>query len=679
MDKIQRLFHGLLAFGLITIGSEALGADHKNVAAGPQEIAGGHLRLPDPAKAVIGSHSIMLPITLQRNAAGGWQWQHTIAVDDATEVKIAVFSPSTNEWDWKIQSPNAAPVNVAPNKGPGLANPEDAMLALGNRRFPAKIVAIEHGHTGPWTIRIRAPRKTRTSGPDGYLLLGTRSPYRLNTQLLHYRLLVGQKIGLSANISHSDDPGKIIIDSITQARLRLHLPDGSTRMITMFDDGTHQDTVANDGSYATDFSAKQSGNYIAEVIVNGISKDGLAFERSSTHTFPVLDNTLDLDARAAITKQGDTDYRITLPIIGGKPSATMRVAAELWGLNPAGHEVAISWLGQMVTSDTAQEGQALELTLDAAWLVNSQTQGPLELRHVRVQDGKTHIPLIAVERMPIDSDTAIMPTDSNADNRRITSRMHMGRRPQEAAGYTTGPNTGLSSETSAINSLSTELAATNAGRLLLVHGYCSDGNVWPTTDFHDYAVFHDPDSNRSNDEFALLLREFGSQFPSFGIVGHSQGGNAALHLYTYYWSGLDNANGSRLIQSVGAPYRGTALAGNVALLGSIFGAGCGSNWDMSYDGAALWLSGIPNWARSQVYYWSTSFKDRRWRYDYCSLATDLLLKDPEDGVVERTAAQLSGANNMGHKTGWCHTTGMRDPAQYRDRTRNLDMDAFASR
>ena len=34
----------------------------------------------------------------------------------------------------------------------------------------------------------------------------------------------------------------------------------------------------------------------------------------------------------------------------------------------------------------------------------------------------------------------------------------------------------------------------------------------------------------------------------------------------------------------------------------------------------------------------------------------------DDGVVERSYAQLSGATNRGHKTGWCHTSGMRDPA-----------------
>ena len=109
------------------------------------------------------------------------------------------------------------------------------------------------------------------------------------------------------------------------------------------------------------------------------------------------------------------------------------------------------------------------------------------------------------------------------------------------------------------------------------------------------------------------------------------------------------------------------------------GIGCGSNWDLTYDGAALWLAGIPQWARDDVYYWTTSYTDLWWRYDYCNIASDLILSDPEDGVVEQWAAQLSGAHNMGHKTGWCHTTGMRDPAQYQDHTRNAEINTYGNR
>ena len=34
---------------------------------------------------------------------------------------------------------------------------------------------------------------------------------------------------------------------------------------------------------------------------------------------------------------------------------------------------------------------------------------------------------------------------------------------------------------------------------------------------------------------------------------------------------------------------------------------------------------------------------------------------------------------MGHTTGWCHTTGMTNPACYTDHTRNQGMDSAAAR
>ena len=197
--------------------------------------------------------------------------------------------------------------------------------------------------------------------------------------------------------------------------------------------------------------------------------------------------------------------------------------------------------------------------------------------------------------------------------------------------------------------------------------------------FSNNIDFQDPNKNRTHDQFANLIKNFGADYPSFGIVAHSQGGAASLHLYTYYWSGLDYATGRRLIQSVGTPYQGTALAGNLAALGSVFGAGCGTNNDLTYSGAASWLAGIPSWARAKVHYSTTSFTDVWYRYDYCSHRHRSVFGDPDDGVIEKAYGQLPGANNRGHKTGWCHTSGMRDPAQTSDSSRNSDMNANAAR
>lgn len=204
-------------------------------------------------------------------------------------------------------------------------------------------------------------------------------------------------------------------------------------------------------------------------------------------------------------------------------------------------------------------------------------------------------------------------------------------------------------------------------------------------------LFSDPDvrrelggtnggNNWSNDLFAQKIDRFADNNNVHGcsIIAHSQGGLAALHLYTYYWSCLDNVGSGRLIQSVGSPYQGTPLAGNLAAIGDVFGAGCGVQNDLTTSGAAYWLSYIPSWARGRVNYYTTTFTDVWWRYDYCNLATDAFLGDPEDGVVENGRGQLPGGLNRGAKVGWCHSTDMRDPAQYTDGGRNAEMNSLAA-
>merc|ERR1712038_1161522 len=160
-------------------------------------------------------------------------------------------------------------------------------------------------------------------------------------------------------------------------------------------------------------------------------------------------------------------------------------------------------------------------------------------------------------------------------------------------------------------------------RKILVHGYCSTESSFPSGHFTDAVQFTGAGSpsSWSNDEFARKIDEFADAkgIAGCGIIAHSQGGMAALHLYQNYWSCLDNAtSGSRLIQSVGTPYQGTALAGTLAAIGDAFGVLCGYNYDLTETGAWYWLQSISLSARSKVYY-SMSILDgldpkcpRRW-------------------------------------------------------------------
>lgn len=69
----------------------------------------------------------------------------------------------------------------------------------------------------------------------------------------------------------------------------------------------------------------------------------------------------------------------------------------------------------------------------------------------------------------------------------------------------------------------------------------------------------------------------------------------------------------------------------------------------SRDGAVNWLAGISTEARKDVYFFTTTYKQRTFFGDYCSLATNTILQWPNDGVTELKYAKLEGANDMGNE------------------------------
>lgn len=177
-----------------------------------------------------------------------------------------------------------------------------------------------------------------------------------------------------------------------------------------------------------------------------------------------------------------------------------------------------------------------------------------------------------------------------------------------------------------------------------------------------------------------MVRAFGEPYGSYSIVGHSQGGLASLHLKTYYWSGLDTVGSGRSIQSVGSPYLGCSLAGSLAGIGELFGAGCGTNFDLSTDGASLWIAKIPKEPQNAIYYWNTINTESWFSFTSCVTASGLVLYTPNDGTCEiKFSKPPLGGTWMGTKQAWCHTSGMNYPPQCTDKTRNTEMNSKAAR
>ena len=640
MKKSLWLIILVLALPLPAFAIEA--DSFKNLAGTKEEMDA--MRLPNVETVGIRSKSAMIPVRFQNG-----KWTADIPVETTEDFRLTLLAPDGETWQIKLFRDG---IETNLRDASLFIERTEGEVGLDGVKYPAEVFAFNYTKGGTWRVEINAPNTGKREGEiAGYLVATNKSAYQIYTYLDTHQTIVGKSIGISTRVFDTQNDKTLpeaLAGSIITADAEIVLPNGTRQIFALRDNG--------DSTFSTKFIPRFAGQYTAQITVRGTTPNGESFIRTSETLIQVVDSNVKF-GRSGLTSTNlldDTRLQINLPVSGLNNNRKLIAYGEIWGDNANGEKVPVAWISGMTIAEGAKSRTTLPLILDGRWLALADTKSGFELRNVRLQDADYFVTLVQRERIALS--VPILPETAKSAISIISDEMRMGKRPNQQTNDAVG------------------------GKLMLVHGYCSGGNSFPTSQFANNIVFSDPNQNRTHDQFANLIRNFGAAYPSFGIVAHSQGGAASLHLYTYYWSGLDYATGgTRLIQTVGTPYQGTPLAGNLSLLGQIFGAGCGTNNNLTYSGAASWLSGIPSWARAKVHYSTTSFTDVWYRYDYCNVATDLFLSDPDDGVVERAYAQLSGANNRGHKTGWCHTSGMRDPAQTSDSSRNADMNANAAR
>jgi hypothetical protein len=234
------------------------------------------------------------------------------------------------------------------------------------------------------------------------------------------------------------------------------------------------------------------------------------------------------------------------------------------------------------------------------WLQRANVHFPVVLKNVFIQDTHTHIPVGRISKISLFTKENMNTfVDNLGPVTEISKEMKQGRRTVKKLYDTANP------------------------KLLLTHGYCADENPWKHTQdiWTNPIYFEDLEANIDNQAFAQKLLAFATESgaTSFGVIAHSQGGLATITLLNYFQTVMDDAEGPRLIQSVGSPYHGSSGAGSAANLADMFGIACGSNFDLSLDGAKLWLSGITEDTQKQVYYYTTTYGTGGTLGDYCSL------------------------------------------------------------
>ncbi len=621
----------------------------KQLAGAPSEFAA--MQPANPADAAIHSKSALLPIEMGVDKAGGMTAEVKLPVE-TDSVRFLVFSGDELGWNASLRSPSGRTEKAARS----LAS-DNKLMEFGteNAKVPTEYYALDGIESGEWTVKLSA---AQGASPRGFVLVEGQSDTQLVSYQTHTKQLVGERIGFVASLYGETENGEVLYAKaagrVGSASLRVTTPSGEVQNLPMFDDGQHSDGAAGDGIWGGDFLADKAGQYLAQVTVRGSNREGRPVVRSAEHPLPIVERSLSLAGTkaAATTIAEGNRLSLNVPVAAEKSGQHYRGYAEVWGTDEFGSAIPVAWVSGMVTPDKGN----VSFGLDTRWIALSGAQAPFELRNLRLEDPNYFVTLAGAERLPLS--TPALRVKAKPSEIVVDEAMTMGVRPADLA---RSSDKGVGS------------------RLLLVHGYCS-GGVWPAAQFTNASTFLDANQNRTHDQFARLIQSYGATWNSFGVVAHSQGGAASLHLYTYYWSGLDNAVGSRLIQSVGTPYQGTNLAGILATLGSWFGVGCSTNNNLTYSGASSWLAGIPTSSRAKVNYYTTSFKLTNWyTNDYCQFATDLVLSDPEDGTTEQAYGQLPGAVNRGHVTGQCHTSGMRDPAQTQNSSRNATMNTNAAR
>lgn len=606
----------------------------RDVVAPPSDILAGVVRLPDAELGASASKATIAALRFVRSESG---WQADVPFHAGGACELALLSPAAARW--KVF---AAPVGRALRDLDGNGAPP-ARVELAGEFLPGYVLAqrrLPANAQGAWTLRVVAERAEDLDA--GWLFVSDGSPVRAQAWLDAHGAVRGEPQAIVARLDAAANC------RVLDGWLELECA-GAVRTLPLHDDGQHGDAAAADGRWGAWLPSELLGEVIARAHLVGVTARGERVQRSVPLAFVVHEPALVLDGTARAEALPAERLELALGAQLLDTPRRLQVSAEVWSTGAHG-PVPACWISRLLEPELERGRTVLKLRFDARWLDLAGAGARIELRNVRVQDPDTCAVLEQAASIPVQADWLAA---------RVPSSLALSTSALLAQNLApVGPFSAFQGE-----------RALQPG-LVLTHGYCSTGAIWPASQFTaPKYVFLDLSANRSHDQFAQLIgsRADLAGFSSFGIVGHSQGGCAALQLLTYYTSGLDLATGGRRIQSVATPYLGTPLA-------SLGFFTCGTNSNLTPGGATTWLAGIPTWARAEVSYWTTANSGSA-----CNALAAILLADPEDGTVERTRGQLSGANSMGHVPGWCHTTGMSQPAGYLDGARNVQMNAAAAR
>ena len=343
------------------------------------------------------------------------------------------------------------------------------------------------------------------------------------------------KLQSTSQLSANVNPPKII-----SAVMRVLQDDGS--VITELMSVLLNNTVI--GKYIPTFSDHQKSQIVddldqtIEVILKFITAFGdepIQQFRTVTHVvYSALESILQHSKPSIsktyshpVTNSEMVKFTVPVRILKTHTRNNYRYFTEVWGTDVNGTEKAICWITGLTdiqldnsTEDNKYYNGHFDLDMNTNWMIITETLFPLHFRNFSIEETSGFVELVQNDRMEIDHDPWLFQwtASKRPEDVKITREIMEGYSP----------------------ALYNSEQVTNS-KLLLVHGYCSSDDPFSTDEFTNYAVFRDYDQSRDTDEFAQLIDQYArsQDIDAYSIVAHSQGGMAALHLLTYYHSGLD--------------------------------------------------------------------------------------------------------------------------------------------
>ena len=462
------------------------------------------------------------------------KWTHSFPVDHCEIFAVTLFAEEIKTFTVKFVLPSGTEItaNEIYNEsiGYGAAGLYPCMTFLFSKPIPS---------VGEWSITVNS---NSSSYPVNASLIASFYPSDLILQAFvpTENLVVGRSVNIIASFPVSVGLGKSSNSTTSVAMLEnaiavIYLPDGSNKTLKLEEGLSHsirniKSSMSTSDLYAS-FETTIAGVYKNLVQVNGKLSDGTNFIRSLWYVFTVAHPSIEIIGKVkGSLRTHDTSQRdiidLNIDVNWDGSDGSYRAFAEVYATGENNRIVPVAWISGLVDVQRRTgclfDCHYVQMHLDSRWLELANATPPLILTKVTLEDLKAFITLSKMDALDVIADDKLMTwlPSLKAEDIEIDWEMKEGYNPYRMKEVDN---------------------VTEDGQLLLLHGYCATGNGFPLKHFDDYLLFEDYGKNYFHDEYARKAYDFVTGTRVTSAYGHSQGGAVALHLYTYYMTGLDSA------------------------------------------------------------------------------------------------------------------------------------------